>query len=76
MMRNTFLRMRAIASRELGIPEEHIAIESRVADLFHDSLEYLDFLSCVRAEIGEIPDPLVSEAETIGELASALDVPN
>ena len=73
---NVFEKVRAIAARELDAPIGGVLYESRLDHLFSDSLEFVDFILCLKAEIGPISDIQVTKAETIGDLIDAFAVPN
>lgn len=61
-----------IASREAGIP---IEAKDRIVDVF-DSLEYIEFVMCLRHEVGPIAEPIITSAETFYDLAKGYAVPS
>ena len=73
---NAFGQVRAIAARELNLPEGGVLYETKLDELFTDSLEFVDFILCLRAELGELSDAKVSNAQTIGDLIDAFAMPN
>jgi Phosphopantetheine attachment site len=64
--------MLSIACRELGLPQGSVARNDRLDDRFTDSLDWLDFITCLRSEAGPITDEQATGAETFGDLADAL----
>lgn len=63
------LKVLVTAEIESGI--QGLTMESRIADVFKDSLEYASFAVALQA-----PDEAVTKAETLGDLANALAIPN
>ena len=62
-------RVIEIAQRESGL--QHLSVESRLSDVFDDSLEFLEFVHCVREEVGYVSDSDVAMANTLGDLVNA-----
>lgn len=76
-MNNTavFSMVAKIAARELEIPEGEITPDKKISELFDDSLDYMDFLLCLK-EVGELSNESITKAETLGDLANAIVVPD
>lgn len=64
-----------IAAEELGLQESSLSFETKVKDIFSDSLEYISFIVAL-GKLGSLSDEAVSKAENLGDLADALVRPN
>ena len=65
----------ALAAEESGAEESAITRESRLDQIFSDSLDYLQF-TLVLGRIGNVSDEVIAHAETIGDLIDALTPAN
>lgn len=63
----------AIAESETGLAG--LKPSDRISDAFGDSLEYVSFIMTLR-EHGILSEDKVTKAETIGDLADGLILPN
>jgi hypothetical protein len=63
-----------IAARELGIGEDQLFLAARIEDFF-DSLEWLEFLTVLKEEIGPLPNETALKCETFKDLANAYNLP-
>jgi phosphopantetheine binding protein len=61
-----------IAAREAGISADRLFLGQRIEDVFSDSLDWLEFIHCVRNELGPVSDEAATKAETFSDLADAL----
>jgi hypothetical protein len=68
-------RILQIAARELGT-KDNIFAATKMSDVFSDSLEWINFIQCVREEVGPLSDDAAVKAETFEELASCYAVSN
>lgn len=75
MATDTALGVIGIAARELGIEESTLNPETRLDDIFTDSLEYIDFTVKLQ-ELGHLSDESIANAETLGDLADAIVYPD
>lgn len=67
----TDAELKVLATAEIESGMQGLSMESRIADIFKDSLEYASFVVTLQA-----PDEAVTKAETLGDLANALVLPN
>lgn len=65
----------SIASEESGVSRGVITEATPLATLFSDSLEFMEFIVCLKS-LGEVSDSLVTSSETIGDLANGIVVPS
>ena len=66
----------SIAERELGLPAGVIPVTDRLDIYFEDSLEWFEYIVCLRSEVGNITDEQAAAAETFEQLRDALAIPN
>ena len=69
-----FEKVRAVISKQLDIPEENIALESKlIEDLKADSLDVVELIMDLEQEYGvEIPDDDLPGIRTVGDIVSFL----
>lgn len=68
-------RVIQIAAEELGKPECSMTYDTKVKDIFSDSLEYISFIVAL-GKLGSLSDEAVSRAECLGDLANAIVLAN
>lgn len=70
----TDAELNVLASAEIESGMQGLTLDSKVRDVFKDSLEYVSFIVVLK-ENG-LSDEAAAHAETLGELANAITVPN
>ena len=75
MATDTAIEVISIAAQQLGLEESSLSLETRLDDIFTDSLEYLEFTLELR-ELGHLSDEAIANSETLGDLANAIVHPN
>ena len=71
----TALEVISIAAKQLELEESTLSPETRLSDIFTDSLEYIYFTLELQ-KLGHLGDEAISSAETLGDLANAIVYPN
>lgn len=62
----------AVICRETGFSPEEISRETTLEALGIDSLEFLNLMLAIRAEVGEIPQDEYGRINTVGDIADLL----
>lgn len=61
-----------VISRETGIPEDQLSLETTIEQLKIDSLEFVDLMLVISSEIKDIPQERISYINTIGDIVREL----
>ena len=67
-------RILELAKRELG--RDDLTLDTALEDAFADSLEWLDFVTVMQTELGDLAVEKITAAESFRQLAEAYDLPN
>lgn len=67
-----------IAQRVIDVVEGEtgrtdITVETRIDSLGMDSLDFLEFIQCIREEIGPVTTNQMVNAETVGDIIRAVE---
>lgn len=68
----TLEKVIAIVSRESGVSVSELSADTQLDSLPVDSLEFIGLVQCICEEIREIPEAVISKANSIGDLADAV----
>jgi acyl carrier protein len=69
----TLQRVIKILAEQAGASENDFSASTRLEDVGIDSLEYVDFIGTLRHEIKDVRGEVLMSAQTLGDLALALD---
>jgi acyl carrier protein len=64
---------RIIAIIERETCREHVTPETRLDSLGMDSLEFMSLITCLRAEVGDIPDEAISYLEQVSDIVKLFE---